>query len=92
MDTDRTTACAPRSLAAMAARLIGTIMWSAPVAWIVLVVMAGDLAAAVPDADGFGPEVCGRWMDRLDVLAHCAWLVAVGLGVVHLNSAFRTSR
>jgi hypothetical protein len=62
------------------------LIWLSNVAWVSLVAMLGYMAAAVPMAGGFGPNVWVGLFNRILVAAWCAWLIYVAWHALKVRS------
>ncbi|MGH8642745.1 MAG: DUF998 domain-containing protein [Burkholderiales bacterium] len=63
------------------------IMGPAHATWASLVLMAGYLMWAVPQAGGFNAEVWAGWMNRLVVATYLVWQLAVAYRLVAIRKA-----
>jgi len=63
-----------------------SLLWTANLTWISLLLMVLTLAVMLPQAGGrFGPDVLIGWPNRLMLLAYGAWLMVVSWRVVRLG-------
>ena len=61
-----------------------TLLWTAQLPWITLVVMAATIAVLLPQNAGkFGPSVLVGLPNRLYVVAGCVWLMTVAWHALH---------
>jgi hypothetical protein len=55
-----------------------SLLWTAHLTWISVLLMIVALAVMLPQRSGFGPDVLIGWPNRLVVLSYCFWLITVG--------------
>jgi len=60
------------------------ILWATALVWVSLLVFYVGLGAMLSQNNGeFGPDVLIGWLNRLDVLAGCGWLLTVAWHAIH---------
>lgn len=63
-----------------------SILWSAHLIWISLVLMILIIAVTLPQNGGkFGPDVFIGWPNRIMMIAYCAWLMSVARQAARLR-------
>ena len=61
-----------------------TLLWTAQLPWITLVIMVVTIAVLLPQSDGkFGPNVLVGLPNRLYAVAGCVWLMTVAWYALH---------
>jgi hypothetical protein len=61
------------------------LLWTAHLNWIIFLYMFVSMGIMVSMNDGkFGPEVLIGWLNRLLVLAYCAWLIAASSHAIQI--------
>jgi hypothetical protein len=60
-----------------------SLLWAANLPWMSIILMVAVVFIGLSQSGGeFGPNVLIGWPDRLVVLAHCGWLMAVARGAI----------